>query len=311
MTRLEVRVPKQTCPFCAEPIEEGLERCPLCGESLLKGAPCKYHPDAVVTGACPDCGTYVCASCRDPQTLICTHCSGHVDATKHYDLGEIVGLVFKDPEWVNHVLIGAGCLLGSFLFFPIFALLGYRLRIIRQQRQQPDMDTLPSWDGFGDLIGEGFKIWLAEVLPMACVVLPLYAGVFLFGGLATTLKRGSPEQLALFAVAGLCVLTAILAVLLLVYSLPAIEMEYIDSGSIGAGLRFKKVWKRITADPLDYLIFFLFHYLIQQVLSGLGVVLCFVGVYASAPWAMYTDGVLFGRYLAKKDAKAAEERPAP
>lgn len=297
----------QNCPFCAEPIEAGLEKCDKCGESLLKGAPCKHHPSSVVTGMCPDCHTYVCAECRPISTQICMHCGDEeVDASKHYELGEVMGLVFKDPDWVNHVLIGTGCFLGSFLFFPLFAFFGYRLRIIRQQWKKPNRTTLPTWDDFGELIVDGLKWWVCILMPAMIIMLTI--GVVIGASIAVGASAGKGSAGQTVGIVGAILGYALLLIGMLgmAYVTPAIEEVYLRTGSVTSGLQFKRWWANISSDHVDYLIFFLYHYLITQILGAVGMIVCFVGIYVSIPWAYYTEGAMFGRRLAKKDQQAKQ-----
>lgn len=245
---------------------------------------------------------------------MCPACApaARAKAQSHYDIGEILSAVTRDPDWVSKVIVGAACFLGGFLIVPLFVFFGYRLRVIRAQRKRPDAPELPSFDDLGELIADGFKIWLAELLPVLALTLgagvPIGAGVYLLAS-SPTPPRGGPAYLAV----GLLVLGGgvyLLGALVYTYFLPAIEMEYLDSGRVSAGLRLGPLWRRVWGAPVDYLIFFLFHYLIQQVLAPLGVFLCFVGLYATLPWAWLTDAVLFGRYLAARDEEAARAEAA-
>ena len=118
--------------------------------------------------------------------------------------------------------------------------------------------------------------------------------------MASTRGKGTPGMIGGIIIGG-GYLFLLLEIFVFTYFLPAIEMEYLDSLDMTSGLKLRKLWRRAFSDPIDYLLFFLFHYLINSVIAPLGILLCFIGIYATAPWGMFTDGILFGRYLAKKD----------
>ncbi len=294
------------CPFCAESIEEGADRCKHCGESLLKGSPCPLHPDQELIETCRACSTYVCMRCKNTGKETCDHCDSvpeTINADKYYDFGIILGWVFKDPDWVSKVLLGTACLLGSIVIVPMFGLLGYWVRIVKQQRRDPTRDRLPTYDDFGALIGEGLKLWVAMLLPALIVLGGFLAILVVAGGLLAA----SNGKGALAAAGGVGLIGGYLALLIgvlaMAYVTPAIQMEYLDTGDLTSGLKFKRWWRRVADEPMEYFLLFVFHYVIRQILGAVGVVLCFVGVYASMPWSMYTEAALMGRYLAKQDQR--------
>lgn len=263
-----------SCPYCAEPLPAaGLEKCPLCGERLVAKA------------------------AAGPQG----------DAVAEYELGRVVGWATQDPEWLSKVLIGAACMLGSFLFLPALALLGYKLRVARQQRDHPGATPMPAWDDWGALISDGFRLWVASVLPGLAVGLGAAALMGALGGIVYFVvgagggAGGPPPGLqvaimvGVFAFYGLFILLS----LVLMYLMPAIELEFLETESILSGVRLGALWRRVTTDPIEYLLLFVYHYLLQLI-GSLGAVACLIGVFLSMPWFFATDGALLGRYLAKK-----------
>jgi hypothetical protein len=294
------------CPFCAESIESDVDRCKHCGESLLKGSPCPLHPEQELIEACRGCGTYVCMRCKHVDTSTCDHCDqapAVTNADEHYDFGVILGWVFKDPDWVSKVLLGTACLLGSIVVVPMFGLLGYWVRIVRQQRRNPTLERLPTFDDFGSLIREGLKFWVVMMLPAMIFLMSFFAVAAVAGGLLAA----SNGKGAMAAAGGIGMLVAYIALLVgalaLAYVTPAIQMEYLDTGDLTSGLKLKRWWRRVADEPMEYFLLFVFHYVIRQILGTAGMILCFVGVYASIPWSMYAEAALMGRYLAKLDQR--------
>ncbi len=265
-----------SCPYCAEPLPAAdLEKCPLCGERLVAKA------------------------AAGPQG----------DAVAEYELGRVLGWATRDPEWLSKVLIGAACMLGGFLVLPTLAMLGYKLRVARHQREHPGATPMPAWDDWGALIADGFRLWVATVLPGLAV--GLAAGVLLsaVGGVVFLVASsgggqgggGPPPGLQLAFMLGVFAFYGFIIVLslLLMYVMPAIELEYLETESVLSGIRLGALWRRIASDPVEYLVMFVYHYLLQLI-GSLGAIACFVGMFFTVPWFLMTDGALLGRYLAKK-----------
>ena len=83
---------------------------------------------------------------------------------------------------------------------------------------------------------------------------------------------------------------------------PAIFMEYLDTGSMLSGVRVRALWGRIAEDPFEYLILFVYYYLVAKIIAPMaGMVLLCVGMFATIPWGFFTEGCLIGRFLAKRD----------
>ena len=89
------------------------------------------------------------------------------------------------------------------------------------------------------------------------------------------------------------------------YVQPAIELQYLETGAITSGLHLRSLWQRVSKDPVDYLLFFIYHYL-TNFLGALGMFACYIGMFVTMPWAIFTDGALMGRYLAKQDQERRE-----
>ena len=83
---------------------------------------------------------------------------------------ETLRFIFDDPQWIRKLGVGAliavGCIVFSWLVFPIIIWLclleGYQIRMLRNMRdgvQHP----LPEWDRLGEMVGEGFRVGLAQL----------------------------------------------------------------------------------------------------------------------------------------------------
>lgn len=245
---------------------------------------------------CPFCSEHIVEG-----TTKCPHCGEGLTPRPGRDggeLSEVLGWVFRDPEWAIKIIIGTVCLLAGCLLAPLFALQGYKFRIARQQQRAPGATPMPGWDQPGALIWDGLK----QTISMCILLLLLYASVGLLWALGFLVDLATTGQPGPFAAIGFMVFVAGLAAgaLCLTYFMPAIELEFLETGSPFASLHLGAVWRRVTTRPGDYFELFLYHFL-SQVIGGL---LSFL-LYAPVTWGMFTQGAILGRYLARQRAKDA------
>jgi len=295
-----------SCLWCGEPAEAGAPKCPHCGEHIA----CEVHPQKTLEGHCAKCDRPVCPKCvLGSSGGLCSECDpgggGGGSAAEHYDIGRVFGWVTNDPDWVGKVAWGGLCLLGGcFFLIPIFFLDGYKLRIARQQWRRPGAAKMPEWDRPGELFVDGFRHFVTMMLPM---FLGLVASVAIGGGVAALAAvLGGDDELAvigLFVGYGLFLLFALAFNLLA----PAIEVEYLRSGEVLAGLRWGRIWRRVSPRLGDFLMLFLY-FLLFGFVGQLGAYACYVGMFATVPWSMYAQGCTVGRYLAKVDEEEREAK---
>lgn len=248
-----------------------MSACEFCREEVEDGAPKCHH-----------CGESLTA--RAPQP---------VD-----DLSQVLGWAFQDPDWVVKIIIGTACLLTMCLLLPVCAVVGYKLRIARQQRRAPGVTPMPGWGEPGALIKDGAKVLFSMFLAMFTLVFA--AGAFVGVGVLLDLAlTGQPGVfLGLFGVVAYAGL--LLGALAFNYLFPAVEMEVLETGSPFSALHVRALWRRLTQRPGDYFLMFIYHF----VTGMIGGFLAFL-LYAPVAWSMYTQGALLGRYLAQQRAKDA------
>jgi hypothetical protein len=250
----------KTCPFCSESIEPASVKCRHCGEAMPEAKP-RQQGD---------------------------------------ELTEAFKWVFEDPNWVVKLFIGVACaVFGVFLcMIPMFALIGYKVRVMRQQARAPGATPMPEWDDWGTLIIDGLKLWFGQMLFvfMMLMVLGLFAG----GGIGLDLlTSGQPGPFTAIGVVlgygGLIVMA-----LGFNYLIPAIEVEYLLTGSPIAALHFRRLWRRMMTRPGDYFMLFIYHFITGMIGGMLAILL-----YLPFMWSWYTQGAIIGRWVAQQRAKDA------
>ena len=69
-----------------------------------------------------------------------------------------------------------------------------------------------------------------------------------------------------------------------------------------AGFDLRSLWHTISVRPFDYFLLFVCAFAIQFIGNLAGELLCFVGLFATIPWSLYTDGHFIGRTWAWNDS---------
>jgi hypothetical protein len=196
------------------------------------------------------------------------------------DLGEAVTFVVRSDRWLRKLLVGAACVLFSWLIVPFLLLTGYSVRISRVVRS--GSRELPPWDHPWRLIKDGFK-FLAIILiwSIPAVLLSIPSAVV-------------GDQSAVGEVAGIVSAAgSVWGVVVLVLE-PAILSQYLDRGFLG-GLNPVAVTRRARVNlALSIVVGALVVALSTISLIGLAALL--VGVLVTFPYASFVTAYLAGRY---------------
>jgi hypothetical protein len=222
--------------------------------------------------------------------------------------------VFEDERWINKLLIAVIVTFFSFLFFPIFFLIGYAVAITRNVRIGEEK-PLPEWDDWGKLFMDGIYVFMAQIvytLPfwlLACIALVVSGAA---GGLA---DANSPEAaMAVFSTAGLLVFClAIFFAVALFFISPAIIVQYVLTDDFGACFRFGEVIGIARNSISDILIVFLATFGLSMAFSVVSSVLAIIpcigwliaivlGI-AIGPYTTAVTGHLYGQIAAKVGGK--------
>ncbi len=261
---------------------------------------CAVHPELPVVATCNRCGDFGCTLCL-PDGRRCTKCAPAWPVDKP-DLGAAFKWAFQDPDYVSKILIGAACIFFSFFLIPIFMLLGYHLEIARRERAAPQQ-RLPDWSDWGRFFWDGLKFYFCivfVVLAIELVFMVVVVAVVLIIALAGNAGGGAGA-----VVGGLLGLGAILALipvsLAIGYAFPALQIEYLRTGSVFAGFHFGRIWSIVAHRPGDYFMLFLGAFVTRLIANLVGQILCLIGILVTSPWALYTEGWLVGRYWAWLD----------
>jgi hypothetical protein len=274
---------------------------------------CQTH-QLPIQRECARCGDFGCASCFVKGSTLCIRCAP--GGERKLDLGASLKWPFSDPALATSILLGAVCVLFSFLLVPMFILQGYQLRIARAVRQD-ERAALPTWDEPGALLWDGFKSWLAMFLPVFVVeavlavvfVVVVVVIAFVAAGSASGgggRGGGPPPGAILAGVAGELIFIFFVAIFSLVvaYVHPAIELRYLRTGSPLCGFEVRELWKIIATRPGRYAELFIFLLVVGLIASLVGQLALCVGLLATIPWSMYVQAHLLGSHWARDDLEA-------
>ena len=148
--------------------------------------------------------------------------------TPEYKLQDNLAYMFKDPNWVSKILLGA--LIG---IVPIlnFATAGYAVQTTRNIRD--DQDPLPGWSGsMGKFFMEGLKLFVIGFLYSIPIWILSLILIPLFGS-------GKGAAVALGVLIGLVELAF---VLLLVFWFQGVIVNFANKGTIGSGFAIGAIW---------------------------------------------------------------------
>jgi hypothetical protein len=189
------------------------------------------------------------------------------------DIGDSFGWPFRDPEWVSKILLQ-----GLINIIPIagqMALFGWLLGGIDNLRQDRAELTPAGFNNFA----RGAILWL--VVFVYAVVIAIVAVILAVIGLAA---GGGDQHSAIYGVFQLLQnLWSLVAEIALGLAFPTILL-LTDREGFGGGLNVPKVISTIQLNPGKALLAGLFA-IIANIISGLGILVCCVGIIFTAPYA--------------------------
>jgi hypothetical protein len=211
------------------------------------------------------------------------------------DVGKAFSFVFDDEEWVTKTLIAAGILFVGILLsiFVIPAILaglllaGYGLEITRRVIRG-ESKVLPAWDNWGGLFTDGLMVAVISLV----YALPIIIAGFCLGtpiGILADQNEAASSVLSSF----LGCLNFLWAIVMSFLLPPAIAF-FAKEGNLGAAFRFGDILKFVRDHFTTYLITAVIAW-VASVVSGLGLLVCLVGILFTAPYATFVTSYLYGQ----------------
>jgi hypothetical protein len=212
------------------------------------------------------------------------------DSSRPLDFGRALRFVVEDPNWIKKILIGGLFTLLSAILVGAPFVSGYFVRLVRNVARD-EARPLPEWEDLGGLFMDGLRalaVYLGHVL--AAMILPVSVGCLLglvMGGASQAGGGSAREALGMLAGLGMVALYGIGALLMLVLMLyvPAALMRFVLYNRVAAGYEPREVVGIIRRNLGNYLLAIVL-YLVANMASQLGVVLCCIGVFPLGFWSV-------------------------
>lgn len=222
------------------------------------------------------------------------------------DIGKAFTFVFEDEEWVTKLLIAAaifavGVVFSWLLAIPLLLamaiLSGYMVEIIRRVLHG-NLDRLPEWDNWGDLIVDGLKVWVIGLV----YSLPLIILSFCLGVPIGALAEDAEAVSSIFSLLLSCI--GILYGIALSIVLPAATAFWVASDDLGAAFRFGDIFAFVRDNFTTYLITFLMCW-VASFVGGLGIWVCGLGLLVTVPYSYMVTGHLYGQAYVESSGQAS------
>jgi len=220
------------------------------------------------------------------------------------EIEEAFGFVFRSKGWFGKMLLLDLFALLSVVLVGAFFCYGYLIEISRAVRRGER--ELPPWNQLGKkfvdglLLGIAFLIWAIPPLILGGLLAGLTAAI------CTTSESGettcNPNGLAVGLIVLLSIVLFALYILLFVL-LPAIWAQFLDGG-FGAALKVAAVFRRAVFKPGITLLVLLM-YIATSFVAGLGVIVIFIGLLFTFPYAFFVQSHLYGQFARITDAAAS------
>lgn len=253
-----------------------------------------------------------------------------MDSSAVGSLKRVLAFPFRQEGWQGRFVIGSALILASF-FIPVLPALfaaGYVLLALRQviEGQEP---SLPEWQDWGRLLGDGFKSWLVSLVYLLPAMLAFVIGFAAYFAatfnLIVATETGAPGAAdasvvgILLAMVILFACTAIGMLLLILgwIPLPMALCNLAARERLASAFYLREIAHRIGADPAAYLAAWVVVFGLAGLVYTVGmlgyytvVLICLLPV-LTAPLSFYVlliGAALFGQ-LYRETAAALEAAP--
>lgn len=234
------------------------------------------------------------------------------------DIGKSISFVTEDERWLTKIGIGAVlivvCALLFFLIVPLillgFLLSGYTVQTVRNVMNGVER-PLPEWDNWGQLFKDGFAVFVAGLVYTLPIWLLICCAALAFIPAGAAGDGDLGEVLVAFGSLGAILISCLIFIfalaLLVVY--PAIIIQYVRVGDLGAIFRFGEVLG-IARDNISNII------IAVLVVMGVSFVISLIGAIPIIGWVVAiagqiyliaVQGHLYGQIGSMMDGPSAKE----
>lgn len=218
--------------------------------------------------------------------------------TTYVDFGRAFQFYFEDPDWLKKTLIGGLFYLLAMFLVGLPFVAGYVVQVTRRAARG-DARPLPEWTDYGQMFSDGLQIIGLYLLHfLAAFLVPGSIGCLfaVLGGVASG-SDAAGGVAALGMMAAYLLLFVVLFAVMLYF--PAAYIRTAVTGRFSAGLEVRENIELIKRGPGNYFIA-LAIYWVTSLIAQFGVILCVIGLFPAAFWAMCVTGWALGE-VARRD----------
>ncbi len=237
------------------------------------------------------------------------------------DVAKAFTYITEDERWMGKIGIGALISLLAFLILPGFLLTGYMVGITRNVMNGVKR-PLPEWEDLGTLFKDGISIVVASIvytLPFWLLICIAFASTVGFGSLSEMTEISEDALVAgVLATYGLVGCLTLIFMLALFFISPAIVIQYVRKGDLGACFRFGEVLTIARENLGDIVIAgltpfaasFVFSILfgVLSIIPCLGWIASFALGIVMGPYLTAVTGHLYGQIAGKIGGTPPEEK---
>lgn len=208
-------------------------------------------------------------------------------------LGEALGFPTNGDDTLKTLVIGAACLVFSFLILPAILLQGYMVRVLGAAAARSE--TPPSFTDWGEMLVDGLKLLVISIGYFLIPIILYFIALLIVGGGALA---GGDIGAGIGLLGGLLFLVTILVMLVAGYLLPAAATNFARTDDLGAAFDFGTVTS--GAFTADYFVAWLMAVVIGGVLNFVGSLLAIILVgFLLLFYGQVVTYYLFGRGFAR------------
>jgi hypothetical protein len=214
---------------------------------------------------------------------------------------------FKDPKWLKKIFIGGVLFALSLFIIPTFLMTGYVVRTIRRVASGEEFG-LPEWNNLGELLRDGFKLTVTEILyltPFIFLSLLTAFYPFLLMHFAASERFGSIVLISILRIP-LQMLMMLTGVLIGVW-LISVEIAFATEGNVQSCFHFKNLYQFIKNNLKDYLFIYLVVFGLGY-LGSIGILLFIIGFFFTSFYVQLVKAHLEGQLIRKSYGEAAKLR---
>ena len=261
------------CSGCGSPLPDNANVCPTCGKPAKK--PAATQPSAAMPPTTPPPPPSPTAQPAFQQPPADAASSSQ---PFNLDISRIFTFAFQDKEWWKKCLI-----LGLICLIPIIGgivIIGYCIDVASRSSEERDT-PLPDID-FGGHLSLGLNYFLYTFVLGLIAICP-FIGLMIMGALMK-----NPFVMMFGQLMYLIMLLVLAFYLIIAYPVA------ISEKNPKLLLSFGRCFKTLTSNFANFLIGFVL-FIALYIMSNIGVIACFVGVFITAPLSMMMAGNMIGQ----------------